>query len=66
MSTDPTEVVEYAIQMSGGGMHVRVSDPRVERVYPLALWIKHAHGNATQVYRRRVVVVEDWEVVTEP
>lgn len=56
-------VDEYAVQMSGGGMHVRVSDPQVERIYPLADWLKHSSRNGTRVWRRRAVVVEDWHEV---
>jgi hypothetical protein len=56
-------VDEYAVQMSGGGMHVRVSDPQVERIYPLADWLKHSSRNGTRVYCRRTVVVEDWHEV---
>lgn len=64
MTEEP--VTEYAVQMAGGGMHVRTSDPKVERIYPLAEWIRHSSGNGTRVYRRRVTVVEDWVEVTEP
>jgi hypothetical protein len=56
-------VDEYAVQMSGGGMHVRVSDPQVERIYPLADWLKHSSRNGTRVWRRCAVVVEDWHEV---
>ena len=59
----PEPVTEYGQQMSGGGFHVRVNDPAVDQVYPLADWIKHHVGNC---WRRRVVVVEDWTEVTEP
>lgn len=60
----PEPVTEYGQQMSGGGFHVRVNDPAVDRVYPLSAWIEHRvrEGNC---WRRRVVVVEDWTEVTE-
>jgi hypothetical protein len=35
-------VTEHAIEMSGGGMHVRWNDPECERIYPLAQWIPGA------------------------
>lgn len=52
-------VVEHAVVMAGGDMCVRNPDPLVERVYPLALWIE-GRQRETRVFRRRVVVVEDW------
>ena len=55
------EITEYATMMSGGGMHVRWDDPEVERIYPLAEWIPLGG----KVYRRRVIVVEDWEEVPQ-
>jgi hypothetical protein len=59
------DVTEHGVQMTGGGFHVRVNDPAVDRVYPLSAWIEHRvlEGNC---WRRRVVVVEDWTEVTEP
>jgi len=56
-------VTEYAIQMSSGAMQVRNGEPYVERVYPLADWIAHGQENGGKVYRRRVIVVDDWEEV---
>jgi hypothetical protein len=58
-------VTEHAIEMSGGGMHIRWDDPECERIYPLAQWIPAQRRHGGHVYRRRVVVVEDWEEVTE-
>jgi hypothetical protein len=51
------EITEHAIQMSGGGFHVRNSEPYIERVYPLAEWIvnEQKHG---KVWRSKIVVVE--------
>lgn len=60
--TEPT--IEHAIMMFGGGMHVRADG--IEQVYPLADWLHHRVQNGTPVYRRRVVVVEDWTKVTNP
>ena len=59
-------VTEYAELMSGGGMHVRNDDPEVERIYPLAEWLPAARRFGGHVYRRRIVILEDWEEVTEP
>jgi len=60
---DGEPVVEYAILMSGGGMHVRPEDPEIEAVYPLEKWIPNQQRFGGRVYRRTVVVVEDWEEV---
>ncbi len=60
---DDEAIVEHAIQMSGGGMHVRCDDPEIERIYPLAEWIGHQQRFGGKVYRRRIIVVEDWRQV---
>ena len=59
------EIIEYATQMSGGGMHIRWDDPEMERIYPLAEWIPAQQRFGGKVYRRRVIVVEDWEEVRQ-
>ncbi len=56
-------VVEHAIQMSGGGMYVRYDHPDIEWIFPLADWIKSEQRFKGKVWRRVVVVVEDWEEV---
>lgn len=56
-------VVEHAIQMSGGSMQVRNAHPEIERIFPLADWIKANQRGGGRVWRRVVVVVEDWEEV---
>lgn len=53
-------ITEHAIQMSGGGMHVRCDDPAVEKVYPLAEWIPDHQQSGGKVWRRRIIVVDDW------
>lgn len=63
---EPEAVTEYATLMSGGGFHVRNGDPEIEEIYPLAQWIPNERRFGGRVYRRRVVVVEDWEEVSEP
>jgi hypothetical protein len=57
------DVVEHAIEMSGGSMAVRPGDPELEQVYPLAQWIPHKQEFGGKVYRRRIIVVEDWTEV---
>lgn len=39
--------------------------PEIERIYPLAEWIVHTQLGG-KVYRRRVIVVDDWEEVPAP
>jgi hypothetical protein len=57
------EVTEHAQLMSGGGYHVRNGDPEIEKIYPLAEWIVHSQRFGGKVYRRVVIVVEDWTEV---
>lgn len=57
--------VEYGLLMAGGGMQVRNPHPDVERIYPLVEWIRNEQQNGAKVYRRRVVVIEDWTEVEE-
>ena len=52
--------VEYGILMSGGGYQIRWDDPECERIYPTAEWIAAQKRNGGHVFRRRVIVVEDW------
>jgi hypothetical protein len=53
--------VEYGLLMSGGGFHVRSESPAVERIYPAQDWMKAEVRSGGHVYRRRIVVAEDWE-----
>ncbi len=57
------EITEHATEMSGGGMHVRWSDPMAEKIYPLDEWIPAQQQHGGKVYRRRIIVVEDWQQV---
>lgn len=59
----PLTMVEHATGMSDGSMNVRPDDPDIERIYPLAVWIEHRQRDGGRVYRRRIIVVEDWEEV---
>jgi hypothetical protein len=56
-------VTEHANLMSGGGCHVWNTEPYIEEIYPLALRIGHGQRFGGKVYRRRVIVVEDWAEV---
>ena len=56
-------VTEHGLLMSGGGMQVRNDAPEIEKIYPLEEWIVHNQRFGGKVYRRRVIVVEDWEEV---
>lgn len=57
--------VEHAQLMSDGGMHVRWDDPEAERIYPLNKWIKGNSRGGGRVFRRTIVVIEDWTEVTD-
>jgi hypothetical protein len=58
---------EYGVIMSGGGVQVRPNDPVLDRHVPLDQWIDAERNvNRTRVVRRRVIVIDDWEEVTEP
>ena len=61
MSTEA--VTEHAIRMSGGSMQVRPNDSHIERIYPLDQWIPDQQRFGGKVYRRTVIVVEDWTEV---
>jgi hypothetical protein len=56
-------ITEHAQLMSGGGFHVWNTEPHIEEIYPLAEKIKAGQRFGGKVYRRRVIVVEDWEEV---
>jgi hypothetical protein len=57
------ELVEYGLLMSSGGFEIR--PPDIEAVYPLNLWIKDKLRQGSHIYRRTVVVVEEWAPVNE-
>lgn len=56
-------VTEYG-HLHGSGYLLR--GPEAERFYPLAEWIEDKRDNGGRVFRRRVIVVEDWTEVTGP
>ena len=61
MTSEP--ITEHAELMSGGGFHVWNTEPYIEKIYPLAEKIKAGQRFGGKVYRRRVIVVEDWTEV---
>lgn len=56
-------VTEHAVEMAGGGMQVRNSAPHVEKIFPLAEWIASEQRFGGRVWRRTVIVVDDWHEV---
>lgn len=58
-------IVEHAIEMTSGAMQVRFDHPDIERIYPLQQWIVHNQRFGGKVWRRTVIVVEDWELVPD-
>jgi hypothetical protein len=54
-------VVEHALGYKSGDMQVRWSG--ADRIYPLADWIPDQQQNGGKVYRRTVIVVDDWTEV---
>jgi hypothetical protein len=61
---NPGTVVEYGLLMSGGGYQIRNGHPEIERIYPVTEWIADETRNGSHVFRRRVIVVEEWAEVT--
>lgn len=63
--TPPSEpVTEHAVRMSDGDMCVRNTHPAVARRFPLDQWIPAMQNvHRTTVYKRRVIVVDDWTEV---
>lgn len=56
-------ITEHAIRMSGGGMQIRNGGPHVEKIFPLAEWIESEQRYGGRVWRRTVIVVDDWREV---
>jgi hypothetical protein len=59
-------VAEYGVRMTGGEHRTLTTTPRLEGIYPLADRIKAERRDHGKVYRRRIVVVDDWEEVDAP
>lgn len=62
-TTDNPIITEHAILMSGGSMQVFDNDAEDEDTYPLADRIRFRQRFGGKVYRRRVIVVDEWEEV---
>jgi hypothetical protein len=60
-TTTGTEVTEYGQLMSGGGYQLFNQASHIEDIYPLADRIKAGRRHGGKVFRRRVLVLEDWE-----
>ena len=56
-------ITEHANLMSGGGYHIWNTEPYILEIYPLEEHIEHGQRFGGKVYRRRVIVVEDWTEV---
>lgn len=59
-------VTEHAIGMSSGDKQIRATYPRQEQIYPLEDWIEHNQRFGGKVYRRRVIVLDDWTELPNP
>lgn len=57
-------VTEYSLKMLNT-MQVLPTDTEVEKVYPMAKHLRHSMKYGGQVYRRRLLIIEDWTPVTE-
>jgi hypothetical protein len=57
--------VEYAHEMASGDYHLWNTEPWTDEIYPLADRIRSGQRDYGSVYRRRVVVIEDWAEVAE-
>lgn len=57
------ERTEYAIGYAGGSMLVRPAEG--ERYWPDDVWAQTHRRVGNKVYVRRVLVLSDWEEVTE-
>lgn len=55
---------EYGQLFSGGGFLTFNESPEVEAIFPLADRLRAGMQHGGHVYRRRVVVVSDWEEIT--
>lgn len=58
-------VTEYGQELKGGGYQTWNTEPYIEKIYPLAEKIKNERRHG-KVYRRRIIVVEDWTEVDAP
>lgn len=61
LTGDP--VIEHATRMGSGTMQVRPND--IDRVVPLADWMEVCRSSSAVVFRRQIVVLDDWTEVSE-
>lgn len=64
-STPGPETIEHAQLCAGDSMLVRSPHPEIERVAPLVERIRAKQRLGGKIYRRRIVVLEDWTEVEE-
>lgn len=63
-STLSEPVTEYASPLTSGDMQVWNTDAETEEIYHVASRVAHQTRFGGKVYRRTVVVVENWTEVT--
>jgi hypothetical protein len=56
------KLTEYALRRGDGTMDIR-SPGGTEHLYPAEQWSRDQRALSARVFRRRVVVVEDWAEV---
>jgi hypothetical protein len=59
------EITEHAQLYSGGSMLVRPNDPELDALWPIENWIEVQSRSGGWVFRRRIIVVSDWEEVSK-
>lgn len=62
---DGQDITEHAQRDAGGSMLVRNPHPDIERIWPVADWIRDQQRMGGKIYRRRIVVLKDWTEVEE-
>lgn len=59
------EITEHAQLMAGGSMCVRPNDPECELIWSTDDWAQSMIRIGGKVFRRTIIVVSDWEEITE-
>jgi len=57
------EITEHGQLMSSGGYQIFSDSPEIENIFPMAGRIEAGKRFGGHVYRRRIVVLDDWEEV---
>ena len=60
------EITEHALVYAGGMKLVRPNDRAVDAIYPTDDWIAAQVRMGATVVQRKIIVVSDWEEVTQP